>query len=180
MSHFRTLYLLGSLLSTSKSIMSTTRPDLAVLHHRIILWDVKHRGDLPPSVGDTPISIPSSFLNPINFKESFEPPFIVECWEQVRQAYLQEPSRDNPELDVHIETAPGDGTFRGSFAFISTGEDPIWVGDLVLLEGRGVTMLAIADSCSGMGRGRFSVSARCRRTLVFELGSNVKMRKLLS
>ena len=71
---------------TAKDMRARLAPDLSTLHRTILSWDFFHNGDFPPNSNrDNYSLVTSSFRNPVEYQNTFEPLLILEAW----QAFLK-------------------------------------------------------------------------------------------
>lgn len=157
--------------------------DVRMLHLQLLSWHVerKAKSALPPDFDATLDNIPSRFAEPVAYQNSFNPPLLVECWEQIRQAFQKPPAA---QLDLDATDSFEDGAFTsigGEFRCdFYLKDDPIWKGDLVKVEHRGATFLAIAEECDKLAQGRYQVWLHCCAPVAIALNAPMGLNKLLS
>ena len=62
-------------------------PDLSPLYRRILTWDFFHDQDFPPgSSAKDYMMVANTFRNVGEYKSTFEPLLMLECWNQFRKA----------------------------------------------------------------------------------------------
>ncbi|KAF8428287.1 SEN1 N terminal-domain-containing protein [Tirmania nivea] len=62
-------------------------PDLSPLYRRILNWDFFHDQDFPPgSIAKDYMMVTNIFQNVAEYKSTFEPLLMLECWNQFRKA----------------------------------------------------------------------------------------------
>ena len=67
---------------TLKDMRARLAPDLSVLHRSILSWEFFHNGDFPPSSERNNYAlVTSSFRNPVEYQQTFEPLLILEAWQ---------------------------------------------------------------------------------------------------
>ena len=67
---------------TLKDMRARLAPDLSSLHKSILSWDFFHDGDFPPNSHRNDYTlVTSTFKNPIEYQNTFEPLLVLEAWQ---------------------------------------------------------------------------------------------------
>ena len=62
------------------------KPDVSMLHRKILSWTYDHAGSQPPGEPLRPQRVPDKFQNLRHFLDVFEPLLLMECWAQIQQS----------------------------------------------------------------------------------------------
>lgn len=67
---------------SAKDMRARLAPDLSSLHKTILSWDFFHEGDFPPNSDRDDYSlVASTFRNPLEYQNTFEPLLVLEAWQ---------------------------------------------------------------------------------------------------
>jgi len=120
------------IIRSARDMRARLAPDLSPLHKSILGWEYFHDGPYPPGTGAQDYSaVLSTFRDPLDYQNTFQPLLILEAWNQFLKAKEDNTSRPY-EISI-VNRSSVDAFIEVSSTMSHPDSKEIGEGDIVLL-----------------------------------------------